>query len=212
MRLLALELQAIDEAGEVAIGLVDDRSAGLYRRSGHIERGQASAKLGLTLVDGQCGRLFGPCQASSSSLLGSTRPRVLASKSFPSVGTLDDLELDEAARHCDRGIGSRNERHLERFVRIEQEVAVRGAPRQRQGGARVDNAGSSHASSIEANAMPTRGPVISGAWKRCCGGFVSGRRRTSLHETTEQSADACCVWGNLGRLSLFLLRRSVCPC
>jgi hypothetical protein len=27
---------------------------------------------------------------------------------------------------------------------------------------------------------------------------VSSRRRASLHETTAQSAYACCVWGNVG--------------
>jgi hypothetical protein len=34
--------------------------------------------------------------------------------------------------------------HLSRFVRIEEEVAPSGAPRESQGGARVDDAGSGH--------------------------------------------------------------------
>jgi hypothetical protein len=48
-----------------------------------------------------------------------------------------------------------------------EEVAACGAPRERQGGARIDNAGSGHARSMQANAMPTRGPMILAAWRHC---------------------------------------------
>ncbi len=74
--------------------------------------------------------------------------------------------------------------HLPGFVGIEEEVAAGGAPRERQDGARIDNAGSGHAPSIEANAVPNRCLVISVAWQLCDGGFMSGRRRAALCETT----------------------------
>ena len=76
---------------------------------------------------------------------------------------------------------------------------VRRGRRQRAAG--IDDAGSGHASSIEANAMPTLGSVISGAWQHRRGGFMSGRRRASLHETTAQSVNARCAWANVGWIS-----------
>jgi len=48
--------------------------------------------------------------------------------------------------------------------------------------------------------MPTRGTVIPQAWQHGCGGFVSGRRRSSLHETTAQFVNAHGVWANVGRI------------
>jgi len=52
---------------------------------------------------------------------------------------------------------------LARLVGIEQEVAARRAATQRQGGARIDDAGSGHVVSTQANAVPRRGFVISAA-------------------------------------------------
>jgi hypothetical protein len=57
MGLDTLEPEVIDEARQVAIGFVDDRPAGLDRRSAHIERRQSSTQLGVTLVDSQRGPL-----------------------------------------------------------------------------------------------------------------------------------------------------------
>ena len=80
---------------------------------------------------------------------------------------------------------------------------------ERQGGARIDNAGSGHASSVEANAVPSRGLVISGASRLCGGGFVSGRRGAPLYKTTSQFVAACYVRANVGRISLLRLKGTV---
>jgi hypothetical protein len=47
--------------------------------------------------------------------------------------------------------------HLPRFVGMEEEVAAGGAPGERQGGAFIDDAGSGHTVSTDANAVPTGG-------------------------------------------------------
>jgi hypothetical protein len=83
---------------------------------------------------------------------------------------------------------------------MEQEVAARGAAGQRQGGARIDDAGSRHAVSQEAKGVPTGGCVISAAWQDHRGGIAPIRRRTPTHETTAQSRSARYVWGNVGRI------------
>ena len=92
-------------------------------------------------------------------------------------------------------------------AREELRNASRWYEQQREGlsHARIDDAGSGHGPSMQANAMPTRGPVISAACRHRRGGFVSSRRRASLHGTTAQSANACRVWANVGRISYLFL-------
>ncbi len=53
----ALEAEVIHESRHITIGLVDDRSAGLDRRSAHIEDRQPSAQLCVTFIDGERGPL-----------------------------------------------------------------------------------------------------------------------------------------------------------
>jgi hypothetical protein len=56
---------------------------------------------------------------------------------------------------------------------MEEEVAARGAPRDRQRSARIHDASSGHARPIEANAVPTSLHVISATWPHRIDGFES---------------------------------------
>ena len=90
--------------------------------------------------------------------------------------------------------------HLTRLVRMQEEVAARGAPAQRQGGCGIDDAGSGHV--VSTRRAPCQHCAHSFQELRAISLAVSphavgGRRFT---KPQRNSARACSVWGDLGTI------------
>jgi hypothetical protein len=84
---------------------------------------------------------------------------------------------------------------------MQKEVTARAAAGQCQGGARIDDAGSGHALSTEANAVPKGGPVISATCRPHRGGFGASVGARHSVKSQRNPDNPCRVWRNVGRIS-----------